>query len=88
MIEALVRFVAGALWEIILYGTGRLALAALSLGRVRAEATHGETAQFPWHGFGRDASGMLVTSQTWTGLLGGAVWMSALFALLASLGRI
>ncbi|MFC3695083.1 hypothetical protein [Chenggangzhangella methanolivorans] len=88
MIEALVRFVAGVLWEFILYGTGRLALAALSFGRAWAEAMQGERTEFPWHGFGRDASGLLVMSQTWTGLIGGSVWMSALFALLVALGRI
>ena len=88
MVEALVRFVAGVLWEIVLYGTGRLALIALTLGHARAEPMRGETPAVPWHGFGRDPSGALVLSQNWTGLLGGAVWMSALFALLVALGRI
>lgn len=88
MIEALIRFVAGVLWEFILYGTGRMALFALSLGRIRAEALHGETARSSWSGFGRDPAGGLVLSQTWAGLVGGGVWMAGLFALLVALGRI
>ena len=88
MIEALIRLVAGVLWEFVLYGTGRVTLFAVSLGRIRAEALQGETAQLSWSGVGRDPSGALVLSQTWAGLVGGAVWMSALFALLVALGRI
>lgn len=88
MIEALVRFVAGVLWEFILYGTGRFALYLVSFGHVRAEAAQGERPPVPWRGFGRDTSGVLVISQNLTSLVGGAVWMAAFFAMLAALGRI
>jgi hypothetical protein len=84
--EAIVRFVGGVLWQLVLYGTGRLMIWAATFGLVRAERLGGETAGLGWSGFGRDGEGGAVVSQTWAGFVGGLTWLLSIFALVLAYG--
>ena len=61
--------------EVVLYGTARLVLPCITLGRVRVERTIRETTRIGWFGAGRDDEGRFVLSGEAGILAGFLCWL-------------